>query len=627
MRIQIFFSNSCKNRRKWSFLGLMVALLIFSPKSVAQVPVLIDDASPHQILTFNQIDILEDATGQLGIGQVLTAAYQSRFKPSRDRIPKNTNKGSVYWYRFKIGHNAASQKSWMLEFFDQSIPDLKLFVPDGFDSYQLINYGTEYNFSKRFYAHKNFTHNLENKTNKLLTYYIRIKSPNPVSTIIVLRNFQWFLKYALSEYFIFGLFYGMIVVFCLYNLLMYFAVGNKKYLYYVLYNLSIGCYEMCNDGIAFQYLWPDYPMVNAYAFGIALYLSSIFGLLFTIEFLSLKYKLPKLYHAICFFMLLRTVFLVCCLLYPPLFNFKVIEILPLALAFVAAAKIYQNGFKPAAFLLTGYGFLLMGFVCKILLLLTLIPYNTLTYYSLSICFIVEMIVVSFAIGNSIRLLKLKKNLVQKRMIQQLQLNEALNRTLNTELQTLVDQRTAELLTKAEIIEKQNLEISVMNGILKKDNNELHLNLERVNKARVISKNIDFEEFTKIYPTKESCLEYLANLKWDKGYHCRKCSNAQFLSGQTPFSKRCTKCGYDESVIAYTIFQNTRIPLNKALYMFFLVYNSKGTISSYKLSQILTLRQSTCWTYNSKMQKVLQERKDEIKKAGEDGWVKIMLEPV
>jgi len=59
-------------------------------------------------------------------------------------------------------------------------------------------------------------------------------------------------------------------------------------------------------------------------------------------------------------------------------------------------------------------------------------------------------------------------------------------------------------------------------------------------------------------------------------------------------------------------------------MFFLVYNSKGTISSYKLSQILSIRQSTCWTYNSKMQKLLKERKEEIKQAGDDGWIKLLL---
>ncbi|RZJ92749.1 MAG: chromosome partitioning protein ParA [Chryseobacterium sp.] len=600
-------------------------LLFLSLGAHGQVPLIIDDNLPHQIFTFRQIDILEDSSGKLGIGDILTAENQRLFSPGKNRIPKNEHPASAYWYRLKIGHNEASQKKWILEFFDQSISDLKLYVSDGFTSYQENSFGTKYGFANRVYEHKNFTYDLNNKSNKLLTYYVRIKSDNPVSAIFVVRDIRWFVGYALSEYFIFGLFYGMIFVFCLYNLLMYFAIKGKQYLYYVLYNLGIGCYEMCNDGIAFQYLWPSYPAANIYGFGVSLFISSIFGMLFTIRFLYLKSKSPLFYKAVVLMIILRTVFFIACLAYPPLFNLKLIELVPLILVFCSAFSVHKNGFKPAIFLVLGYGILLLGFFVKILLLLKWIPYGTLVYYSLSICFVFEMVLVSFAIGNSIRGLRKKKNFVQKRIIQQLQINEKLNRTLNNELTVMVESRTQELREKAEIIEAQNMEISVMNAMLKQDVKELNLNIERVTKARVMSKKVDFEEFSRIYPDKESSFKYLSELKWSSGYACKKCGNPHFLNGATPYARRCTRCGYDESVIAGTLFQNSRIPINKALYMLFLVYHSKGTISSYKLSQILDIRQGTCWTYNSKMQKLYLEKKDVIKKAGEEGWTKLIIE--
>ncbi|WP_316829846.1 7TM diverse intracellular signaling domain-containing protein [Pedobacter aquatilis] len=599
--------------------------VLFCTKAKAQLPVLIDDSTPHQILTFGQIDVLEDASGKLNIGQVLTNPWQAKFVANRNRIPKNDHTASVYWYRFKIGHNEASSKRWLLEFFDQSITNLELYVPDGFNSYQVNHFGTDYSFAKRVYAHKNFTYDLENKSNQLLTYYIRVKSPNPVSAIIVLRDLRWFVGYAIGEYFIFGLFYGMIIVFCLYNLLMFFAVKRRQYLFYVLYNLGIGLYEMCNDGIAFQYLWPSFPQANVYGFGVALFISSIFGMLFTMNFLYLKAKAPGFYKVIASLIVLRTLFFVACLFDTRLFNLKILELFPLIVVFAAGVYVYRKGFKPAMFLMIGYGFLLTGFVVKILLLLKWIPYGTLVYYSLSICFIFEMILVSFAIGNSIRTLRKKQSRAQKRIIEQLRINEKLTRTLNNELSLLVEERTAEISKKAEIIEQQNIEISVMNSMLKKDNIELNLNIERATKARLTSKVPDFEEFCRIYPDKESCFSYIADIKWKKGYTCKKCSNTHYLAGQTLYSKRCTKCGYDESVIAGTVFQNSRIPINKALYMLFLVYSSKGTISSYKLSQILDIRQSTCWTYNSKMQKLFHERKEEIKKAGVEGWSRLVVD--
>ncbi|WP_053058503.1 7TM diverse intracellular signaling domain-containing protein [Pedobacter sp. BMA] len=606
-------------------IGLCATILLFAGKIRAQVPLKIDDNTPHQLFTYNQIDILEDPTGKLGIGEIITSVYQHQFKPNKNRIPKNEHQASAYWYRFKICHNEASQKKWILEFFDQSITDLKLYVSDGFTSYQENSFGTRYDFANRVYEHKNFTYDLNNNSNKLLTYYVRIKCDNPVSAIFVVRDFRWFLGYAISEYFIFGLFYGMIFVFCLYNLLMYFAIKGKQYLYYVLYNLGIGLYEMCNDGIAFQYLWPSFPALNTYGFGVSLFISSIFGMLFTIRFLYLKAKSPLFHKIVLCTIFLRTVFFLACLISPTLFNFKIIEIIPLIVVFSSAMSVYRMGFKPALFLVSGYGILLSGFAVKILLLLKWIPYGTLAYYSLSICFVIEMVLVSFAIGNSIRSLRKKKNFAQKRIIEQLQVNDKLNQTLNNELTAMVESRTRELREKAEIIEAQNVEISVMNAMLKQDVKELNLNIERVTKARVMAKKVDFEEFSRIYPDKESCFKYLSELKWSAGYACKKCGNDHYLNGATPHARRCTRCGYDESVIAGTLFQNSRIPINKALYMLLLVYNSKGTISSYKLSQILEIRQGTCWTYNSKMQKIYQEKKDIVKKAGEEGWTKLIME--
>lgn len=334
-----------------------------------------------------------------------------------------------------------------------------------------------------------------------------------------------------------------------------------------------------------------------------------------------------LYKAIIAMIILRTLFFMLCLYNHHWFTYKLVEVIPLLLALGSGIYVWKSGFKPARFFVIGYTFLLLGFIIKGLVLLNVswLPYGPITHYSLSFCFVIEMILVSFAIGDNIRGLRQKKDRAQKRMIEQLQINEKLKETLNKELTSLVDERTKEVSQKAATIEKQNEEISLMNAMLEKDNQELHENIKKVSRARVMSLDVDFEEFSKIYPDRETCFKYLSELKWTNGYTCKRCSNSQYLAGFLPFSRRCTKCGYDESVIANTIFQNSRIPINKAFYMLFLVYSTKGKISSHKLSQLLLIRQSTCWAYNSKMQKLLEEKNKELKNAGEGGWSKLIFE--
>jgi hypothetical protein len=60
-------------------------------------------------------------------------------------------------------------------------------------------------------------------------------------------------------------------------------------------------------------------------------------------------------------------------------------------------------------------------------------------------------------------------------------------------------------------------------------------------------------------------------------------------------------------------------------MIFLIYSSKGKISSHKLSEILDIRQSTCWTYLGKIKKLMEDRKKELRQADEQGWSKLVVD--
>jgi hypothetical protein len=203
----------------------------------------------------------------------------------------------------------------------------------------------------------------------------------------------------------------------------------------------------------------------------------------------------------------------------------------------------------------------------------------------------------------------------------------------------VRERTHEVLEKALIIEKQNQELNRaneilqhqaedifrMNLLLEKDNQELQSGFEKVSRDRIMSATVDFEEFSRIYPDPDSCYKFLADLKWNNTYTCHKCRHNHSFSGHMPYSRRCSKCSYEESVTAYTIFHNTRIPITKAFYMIFLVYSTNGKISSHKLSEILTIRQSTCWAYSNRIKKLLVTRKRGPKIENHEGWSNLVLE--
>jgi len=601
----------------------------------AQKEVRLDDGFNQHIFSYNEIESFEDPHGLYTINEVSKAGFE-QFKPGDDFIPKNYHYKSTYWYRIKLRNDQTRQKNWVLEFYDQTIDQIAFYVPSGADGdsmavgkprFRELKYGAGQPFAQRLYFHKNVTVDLDGNLRGEHIYYFSVRSQQPSNIMVVLKPMRWFIQYGLKEYLFSGIFYGMILVFCLYNLVMFFAFRQKQYLYYIMYNLSIGIFEMSSNGIAYQYLWPNAPVWNEIASGVALYSASIFSLFFTREFLSLKSRAPALNRIIIGIIGLRTLFFLLCLFVDrQWFIYKFLDAVPLLVAFYSGAYILRKKYHPARFFVAGYSFLLLGFLIRVLKTLATqnFPFGPVNFYSLSFCFLAEMMFVSFAIGDKVRWLKKKKDLVQERMMEEMRINQQLKDNLNKELERQVGERTEELLSVNELLKQQAEEILRMNKILDQDNKVLQIDIKKVTQARVMSAEMEFEEFARIYPDDNTGLKFLADLKWEKGYSCRKCNNTSFFNGHLPYSRRCSKCSYEESATTNTIFQNAHIPLNKAFYMAYMVYSTKGKISSYKLSELLSIRQSTCWSYTGKVKKLMDERKKDLRDAGEKGWSKLVI---
>ncbi len=628
--------------RPWRSVFAIIALTGMGVPGAGQSTVIVQDSVDQHIFSFNEIEYLEDPQRGFTIGEVSSAAMTGKFKISRSFSPENVNKSSAYWYRIRIQHIAQSRKQWLIEFFDQTIDRIDFFIPDSTGHFIRQSYGDSFEFNRRPLKHKNFVVLLANEGNGIRTYYFRVQSNQQANIIVVLRAREYFFNYAIDEYFFFGIFYGMILVFCLYNLLMYIAVRESHYLYYILYLMAIGMYEMSADGIAFQYLWPRAVEWNQRAVGFTLYLASTFAFLFTASLLNLRKRHPELLRLLIGIFVFRTIFLLVSVFFvKEWFTFRFVEIIPFVAAFYTTIYCLFKGYQPARLLVVAYSFLFFGIVVKISLYFDVdwMPFGGMTHYSLGFCFIMEMMFLSFAIRDKIKLLRVQKEQAQQNTIEQLQVNQRLKDSLNEELEERVRLKTKQLLSKSELIQQQNFhleeanhrlaeqagEIAGMNALLARDNVLLKQNVVKVTEARILSKEVDFKEFSAQYPDDMKCLKFLADMKWRDHYACRRCGHDHYSSGRSPLSRRCTKCGYDESAIAFTILQNTRIPVTKAFYMIFLVYSSKGSISSHKLSEILDIRQGTCWAYNTKIKRAMREKRKSETHKEDEGWNSILIE--
>ncbi|WAC39629.1 7TM-DISM domain-containing protein [Pedobacter sp. SL55] len=220
----------------------------------AQNTVVFNKDTYEYIFKSGDVVALEDSTNKLPFEIISSAAYQNKFIPNKDYYPKNYNQNYSYWYRVKVRFNEDLDKTSVIEFFDQVTDYIDAYFPDENGKYVKANTGADLKFQDRLFRHKNFEFLIQNLKKESIYYYFKVKSKDKVNVIIVFRTVERFIQYSLTEYLTYGLFYGMIFIFSFHNLLMYLAVRRKQYLYYILYIISVGLYEVSVDGIAFQVL-------------------------------------------------------------------------------------------------------------------------------------------------------------------------------------------------------------------------------------------------------------------------------------------------------------------------------------------------------------------------------------
>ena len=108
------------------------------------------------------------------------------------------------------------------------------------------------------------------------------------------------------------------------------------------------------------------------------------------------------------------------------------------------------------------------------------------------------------------------------------------------------------------------------------------------------------EFEQRFASEEACREYLYNLRWPDGFRCPRCQHDKaWVTKRNLY--HCVNCGYETSVTAGTIFQDTRKPLRLWFRAIWYVVNQKNGVSAIGLQRVLGIpRYDTVWIWLHKL---------------------------
>jgi two-component system, sensor histidine kinase LadS len=517
-----------------------------------------------------------------------------------------------------------SSKSLVFEWPDNKIENLEAYIINSKnDTCAQISYHDTQGYTNALFV-KNLVlilhHPDKNETYKM-TY--KISGHNPIYVICWARNIDAFLNRFIKEYSWYGIFSGMVLIIFSLNVLFFLILRDKTFLWYALYTISLGIFHWSYIGIGFQWIWPSLTVWNRYAYMYSSFIMLSMQFIYFRSYIKNLISINKWY--IYSIIIIRFLILMVSIINTnyiewyfmlDFFTFSYLLFLLLKI------KLYET--LHGKMFIVSISLLLTSYLIFILAYYHLITSSFLAYNSLAMGGSLELLIGLLALALRFKYLGDEKNKLQEseissltkitvlkdQLIKEIADKERIQQEINKALEIKIAERTVELAKKNEDLEVLNKKLHEFSSALDKQNWSLNQTLSSDRIKLMWGKKINYDEFLQTFPGEKNVLRFIAELKWQDGFVCKKCGSGEYSEGTHYYARKCNQCKYEESVTANTLFHGVKFSIIKALYISLTTVINRDSISVKQLAEEIDLREATVWAFRKKTL-------DKIKEAGDN----------
>ena len=402
-------------------------------------------AEPLSLTAF--VALLEDPERSLTLADVQAPAQAARFKtnlPASSALTLGFTR-SAYWLRLTLRNPGTTPREHMLVVDNPRISQIQAYLPDAQGTYQTITTGCDIPAS-RIYSNRNFVFPLTLPPASEQVLYLRMESSIGLLIPLQLWSAPAFHAHERDDYLVQAWYFGIASAMILFNLMLFFALRDRIYLFYVAFVTSTACTLAIKNGLAGELLWGGTVLDSnvAYYSGASLTVSAL--LLFMRRMLRIDQLMPRVDRLL---LGLVAVFLLSPLAYAvalPLLARGAI-LLYLASVVVILVVVVSCAFKrqrSAYFFLAAFALLMLGGATTPLRAMGIVPTNAFTVDGIQLGSALEMLLLAFALADRFNVMRREKAKVQAQLLHaQQQLVDSL-KSSERELEQRVAERTDEL---------------------------------------------------------------------------------------------------------------------------------------------------------------------------------------
>lgn len=398
--------------RLFTLFSFLLLSSLFISKAFAQPLILTGNTEPTRMGSY--LSWMCDHDGSLDIDDVMKSPLQTLTYSS---VVFGYSNGAC-WFKFRIENHSTQTLPLILSLAYPILDNIELYIPD--HSLNPVVTGDNLPFGERPLLTRNFNLPLELKAQEGHDYYLRVKSSSSINVPLTISTRDEFIAKLSTNEFWQGIGFGITGGLILYHLFLWLAIRERVYRFYILYVTFGFSYLLCFKGIAYQ-IWPNSPIWNGHAQEFFLFLMLAAGILFVRDYLKTS-TLKNVDNTLLFVAGISISLAIIQFFVPLEVGYRLqpaAGILVLSATVYASIKSLQAGTKEAGLFLLSWSLLIvmsallavqsLGVFPNIPYLITLNSYET--------AFILQQLLLAFALAQRLETLKRETNEKEKAVLQ------------------------------------------------------------------------------------------------------------------------------------------------------------------------------------------------------------------
>jgi hypothetical protein len=416
--------------------------------SYANDSIRINDSVNEILIPWTRYQIFEDSTGKLDYNQIITPQFQKQFHTPSGDISSLIN--THIWIKIILINESVSKQNWLLQLPLHS-EYISAFIKKRNGSVEKFKTGQKLSFNSRPIDIRTIIFELPSERNVPIEIYLKFYSEKYTDLAFIASNESRYMEVHTKSYLFLGVIYGILFLMAIYNFMLFLSIKERIYLYYVIYTLCAIFFISWKDGLGFQFLWPNLPVINEFHYHLGLFLLLSTFLLYANNFLELKQRHPRLFLITYGIIFINFIYLLVFLFGQDYFDpLPVTYILSYFYFFLVGLYYIKQKYKPARYLVISLACIISALVVIKLRYLGIISWNWFVEYILNYAVALEAIAMSLAVRDKITYLRIQKEKAQEAKLieDKLKAENELIQLKNSRLENEVTNKNNELASLA-----------------------------------------------------------------------------------------------------------------------------------------------------------------------------------